>query len=318
MRILVTGGSGYVGWHLIQELLQLKYEVISYDFIKKIDLTPEKNLLSLPGVSDDLSELHSLDRNLLIDAVIHLAAKKSVLESAANPTAFWKTNVDGSKNVARFVSERKIPILINASSAAVYGHNTNNIIDSTTAVNPKSVYGETKAIAEHEMRKNLSTDETNFYNLRFFNIAGQSSSYKVDTPDVNIFPQVANALRTDKSFKLNGDDFSTRDGTCIRDFIHVQDVVQAITSCLQDQNISKAFFQRSINICSGVGTSMLEVIRLMEDQAGRSLKIQVLPRRDEDPKEVIGDPSIFFQLIDNRALHSIGEIASSTWHSHLS
>jgi UDP-glucose 4-epimerase len=240
------------------------------------------------------------------------------LESTVNPKGFWKTNVDGSKNVARFVSERKIPILINASSAAVYGNNTDKIIDLTTGVNPKSVYGETKAIAESEMKLSLNPDETNFYNLRFFNIAGYASTYKIDTPDVNIFPQVANALRNHYVFKLNGDDFSTLDGTCIRDFIHVLDVVKAITSCLQNRELSKAFSQKSINICSGVGTSMLEVIRLMEDQAGESLKIEVLPRREEDPKEVIGDPSIFVQLIDNQELRSMREIASSTWHSHLS
>lgn len=318
MRILVTGGSGYVGWHLIKELLRLKYEVVSYDLIKKNYLLAEKTLLSLPAVSEDLRDLHTLDRNLPIDAVVHLAAKKSVLESTSNPNAFWATNVDGSRNVARFVSERKIPILINASSAAVYGNNTDNIIDSTTEVNPKSVYGETKAIAENEMKKILSADETNFCNLRFFNIAGYASTYKIHTADVNIFPQVANALRNHHVFKLNGDDFSTRDGTCIRDFIHVQDVVKAITSCLQNQNLSKAFSQRNINVCSGVGTSMLEVIRHMEDQAGESLKIEVLPRRDEDPKEVIGDPSIFLQLINSQELYGIKEIAFSTWNSHLS
>ena len=168
------------------------------------------------------------------------------------------------------------------------------------------------------MKKYLSADETNFYNLRFFNIAGYASTYKIHTADVNIFPQVANALRNHHVFKLNGDDFGTRDGTCIRDFIHVQDVVKAITSCLQNQNLSKAFSQRNINVCSGVGTSMLEVIRHMEVQAGESLKIEVLPRRGEDPKEVIGDPSIFVQLINSQELYGIKEIASSTWHSHLS
>ncbi len=272
----------------------------------------------MPAFSDDLSELHTLDKSLSIDAVVHLAAKKSVLESTTNPNAFWKTNVDGSRNVARFVSERKIPILINASSAAVYGNNTDSIIDSTTEVNPKSVYGETKVIAESEIRSNLNVDETNFYNLRFFNIAGYASNYRIDSPDVNIFPQVANALRNHHIFKLNGNDFRTRDGTCVRDFIHVQDVVKAITSCLQDQNLSKAFSQRNINVCSGVGTTMLEVIRFMELQAGELLRIEVQPRRDEDPKEVIGDPSIFVKLINNQDLLGIKEIASSTWHSHLS
>ena len=87
---------------------------------------------------------------------------------------------------------------------------------------------------------------------------------------------------------------------------------------LQNQNLSKAFSQRNINVCSGVGTSMLEVIRHMEVQAGESLKIEVLPRRGEDPKEVIGDPSIFVQLINSQELYGIKEIASSTWHSHLS
>lgn len=318
MRILITGSSGYVGWHLKQALSYLGHEIISFDRAEKSSLAPQIDSHFIRASSHDLSELHSIDRKLKIDAVVHLAAKKSVLESTNNPNVFRKTNVEGSVNVARFVAERKIPIFINASSAAVYGNNTEQIINSKTQVNPKSVYGETKAIAENLIRENLNFDETYFYNLRFFNIAGYGGNCRVAIPDVNIFPKVVSALRSGTTFTLNGNNFDTRDGTCIRDFIHVCDVVKAINACLQERNLSKEFFQTNINVCSGIGTSMLEVIRLMENQSRDTLKIEFLPRRDEDPKEVIGDPSTFIELINHEKLIDITDIAESTWRAHLS
>ena len=317
MRILITGSSGYVGWHLNHALSHLGHEIFSFDCVKKSSLGPQIDSYFIQASSHDLHEVNSIDRNLIFDAVVHLAAKKSVLESTNNPNVFWKTNVEGSVNIARFVAERKIPIFINASSAAVYGNNTEQMIDSKTQVNPKSVYGETKAIAENLIRENLNFEVTFFYNLRFFNIAGYADTCKVEIPDVNIFPKVASALRGGTNFALNGNDFDTRDGTCIRDFIHVRDVVKAIISCLEVRNLSKEFFQTNINVCSGVGTSMLEVIRLMENQSRDTLRIEFLPRREEDPKEVIGDPTAFIELINHEKLIDITCIAESTWRAHL-
>ena len=317
MRILITGGSGYVGSHLAKALLGLGHQIISFDLNRMSNQNIQGNLLFVQAKSHDLRELHSIDKKVVIDAVVHLAAKKSVLESTSNSTLFRNTNIDGSINVARFVADRKIPTLINASSAAVYGNSVVKKIDSKTKIDPSSVYGETKAIAENSIREIIDSDETNFYNLRCFNIAGYGDTYRVKTLDVNIFPKVASALVNGQTLSLYGVDFDTRDGTCIRDFIHVTDVVKAMTSCLELKKSSKKFSQMDINVCTGIGTSMLEVIRLMESCSGESLKTQIMPRRKEDPKEVVGDPKTFIDLINGKRLLGIDEIAKSTWRSHV-
>ena len=317
MRILVTGGSGYVGWHLIQEILALGHQVIIFDSVKNSTLEISVDCLFFQSKRDDLSDIHLIEKDLQIDVVIHLAAKKSVLESTRDPILFRQTNIEGSKNAARFAVNRNIPIFINASSAAVYGNDISKVINSDSLINPKSIYGETKALAEDAIREILDCNVTFFYNLRFFNIAGYASNFKLEIADINIFPKVARALLKNELFTLNGNNFDSRDGSCIRDFIHVQDVVKGILSCLHKRNLSMDFFDMNVNVCSGVGTTMLEVIRLLEEQAGYSLNLEFAPRRLEDPSEVVGDPSVFLKLIGGDRLIDIRDIATSTWKSHI-
>jgi UDP-glucose 4-epimerase len=315
--LLVTGCNGYVGKLLIQ---RLKNENIKF---RCIDLSECKH--NLTGHSNfDITNQIELDELKKqygpFEGVIHLAAIKTVVSNGLESELLMKSvNQDGTKNVIALLNENNSTFFIFASSAAVYGDNKNQeIINENFPLTPLSLYGETKLHGENTLRDSFERGLVGkAISLRFFNIAGHEKT--------GVYPgyvlggaicQAANAYHQGNVFTVYGTTFNSHDGTAIRDYVHVLDVVESIFKSYQvATNSSDGFYER-VNICTGVGTSLLDVIFKINDQGVGNLKVDFQSSRIGEIEFSIGNPNKALSVINWRSEIDISAIISSELNYH--
>ena len=298
MTWLVTGGAGYIGSHLVTELQSHGERVIVLDDLSSGSRKRlRENTLFVKGDINDSSVLDKIFSENKIAGVIHLAAKKSVSESFTNANDYHKVNVEGTKNVIALCKKYHVKKLIFSSTAAVYGSEMQEgglLEDSQT--NPKSPYGESKLKAEFQV-KNFGNVLANSYIIfRFFNVIGSASPLLTESDGLNIWPAIQRSLQTGSTFTIFGDRYPTRDGTCIRDYIHVQDIVQA--HLLAINLLSKEqLTQETINLGSGKGYTVLEVLRAFEETVGRKIPYEFGNPREGDLPEVYCNANLAHSIL---------------------
>ena len=298
MTWLVTGGAGYIGSHLVTELQSHGERVIVLDDLSSGSRKRlRENTLFVKGDINDSSVLDKIFSENKIAGVIHLAAKKSVSESFTNANDYHKVNVEGTKNVIALCKKYHVKKLIFSSTAAVYGSEMQEgglLEDSQT--NPKSPYGESKLKAEFQV-KNFGNVLANSYIIfRFFNVIGSASPLLTESDGLNIWPAIQRSLQTGSTFTIFGDRYPTRDGTCIRDYIHVQDIVQA--HLLAINLLSKEqLTQETINLGSGKGYTVLEVLRAFEETVGRKIPYEFGNPREGDLPEVYCNTNLAHSIL---------------------
>ena len=223
-RVLVVGGAGYIRAHVCDVLVQSGYQVRIYDDFsnglrRRVD-----------GKFNDIVIGDILDRKTLIDAldsvdsVIHLAAKKAVGESVENPLKYYENNVGGTLNLLAAMSAKSVKKIVFSSSAAVYSPNDKPAIEEVDATVPLSPYGETKLLSEQLIAKTSIADNFSAVSLRYFNVVGATKPEFGDNSKDNLVPKVFTAFKEGKRPEIFGNDYPTKDGTCIRDYIHVGDL----------------------------------------------------------------------------------------------
>ena len=228
-KVLVTGGAGYIGAHVAAELLKAGYSVRIYDDFsnglhKRVD-----------GSFRDIVEGDILDREKLIhamhgvDAVIHLAAKKAVEESVKNPLKYYENNVGGTLNLLAAMTVKGVKKIVFSSSAAVYSPNDKDAVEETDPTVPLSPYGATKLLSEELITTVGNAEQISHISLRYFNVVGAAIPSFGDNSKDNLVPKVFLALKNGKRPQIYGTDYPTPDGTCIRDYIHVQDLALALS-----------------------------------------------------------------------------------------
>jgi UDP-glucose 4-epimerase len=289
MRVLVTGCAGFIGSVTSKMLIEKGYEVTGIDDLstghfEAID--KDVNFVELNILDTD--EVAKASKNC--DAVIHFAGRSLVGESVNKPDLYWLNNLEGSKSLIQAVKINKISKFVFSSSAATYGNPLMKVIPETTKPSPMNPYGETK-IADEEFL-NASTREFNFgaISLRYFNVAG---AYRIDNkiigerhnPETHLIPNVLKATK-DKPVIVFGDDWGTPDGTCIRDYVHVVDLAEAHISSLEKIEAQE---NKSINLGSGVGSSVLEILNTAKKVCGREIPYEIGPRRDGDPETLVAE-----------------------------
>ncbi len=232
-KVLVTGGAGYIGAHVAAELLNEGYSVRIYDDFsnglhKRVD-----------GKFRDIVEGDILDREKLlqamqgVDAVIHLAAKKAVEESVKNPLKYYENNVGGTLNLLAAMSAKGAKTIVFSSSAAVYSLNNQDALEETDPTVPLSPYGATKLLSEELISSVGNAEKISHVSLRYFNVVGSAIPAFGDNSKDNLVPKVFLALKNGKRPEIYGSDYPTPDGTCIRDYIHVQDLAKAHVAALK-------------------------------------------------------------------------------------
>lgn len=321
MKVLVTGGAGYIGSFMVRCLLEKGYEVVVLDNLSR----GEKNVIpqNVEFIDADITNIEDLEsvfnENSAFDAVMHFAGLIAVGESEREPELYYKNNVIGSKNLFEIAQRSGVNKIIFSSSASVYGNPTQIPIPEDHPKNPTSVYGKNKLEVEQILSEiNKSNPKFSFASLRYFNAAGAAidGSYgEAHNPETHIIPLAIKAAINNSEFKLFGTDYNTEDGTCIRDYIHVLDLVEAHVLALEkiDKNPGGYFY----NVGTGNGFSNKEVLETIEQVSGLKINVVNSPRRQGDSDRLVADPTkIKSELGFDPQYSDLEVIVRSAWEWH--
>jgi len=329
-KILVTGGCGYIGSHTVIDLIDEGFEVFSID--NYVNSSPQTldQIEAVTGVRIKNYEVDLRDKTALwealteegeIDGLIHFAALKAVGESVDKPLLYYDNNINGLLNILEAQQEFNIPHHIFSSSCSVYGNADDlPVTEATPIKNAESPYARTKQISEDIIRDfSIPHDEFNFILLRYFNPAGAHESGLIGespiNPPANLIPvitETAYGLR-DK-MAVFGDDYDTRDGSCVRDYIHIMDLASAHTLSLKYLLDGKATEPVEIfNVGTGNGVTVLEAIHAFEKETGRSLNYNIGPRRPGDVIEIYANNDKAEKLLGWKPNRNIRTIMKTAW-----
>lgn len=315
MKVLVTGGAGYIGSHVVRLLQQRGDEVVVVDDMSE---GVESRLGNAKLVTIDLAAPAAFDllKNLMeadgIDAVVHLAARKKVGESVEKPEWYYAQNIGGLANLLGAMRESGVKKLVFSSSAATYGMPDVDAVSEDTNCQPINPYGETKLVGEWMVDAAASAWGLRGVSLRYFNVAGAGWADLADTAIANLVPIVFAAIRNGKSPLVFGNDYATPDGTCVRDYVHVQDLAEAHLAAI-DYLKTDTREHSVFNVGSGGGSSVFEVIDEIKKVSGINFEVTVEPRRAGDPPYLCADVSRIKNTLGWSAKHSLHDIVESAW-----
>ncbi len=293
MKILVTGGAGYIGSFMVKALLDKGDSVVVFDNLKRGDRKAvDSNALFIEGDILNKEDLVALFSNNDFDAVMHFAGLISVEESSKNPQLYFENNVNGSKYLFDAAySIGKVKNFIFSSTAAVYGNPMQIPIPEDHATNPTSPYGETKLMTEQNLKNMREKDNSvNFSILRYFNACGAAldgSLGENHDPETHIIPLAIKAAGSNSEFKLYGIDYDTSDGTCVRDYIHVIDLVESHVLALN--KILSEGGESCYNVGTGEGFTNRQVIEMVKRVSGVDFPVLEVERREGDSTELVAD-----------------------------
>jgi UDP-glucose 4-epimerase len=314
MRVLVTGGAGYIGSVVVEELLNDGHDVVVYDNLAKghRESVPanvkfvKADLLATEDLTNALRDHH-------IEAVIHMAADSLVGESVEKPEKYYRTNVLGGRSLLHAMDAAGVKRLVFSSTAAVYGEPEKQPIEETDSTNPTNPYGETKLVFEQALRLYEQTGRIRYASLRYFNAAGATERCgEWHHPETHLIPlvlQAAMGLR--EHVEIYGDDYATRDGTCVRDYIHVIDLARAHVMALNILDERSAIYNLG---CGGEGYTVRDVIDVAGEVTGREIPTRVAARRAGDPAVLIASSDrIKAELGWEPQFQDLRKIVESAW-----
>jgi UDP-glucose 4-epimerase len=294
MNVLVTGGAGYIGSFVSHRLIEKGHSVVVYDNLS----TGHKELLH-PKCKFILGDIR--DRELparvmkdnKIDIVMHFAAKTSVIESVQNPLDYFENNSFGTMNLLQNCLKAGVKKLIFSSTAAVYGDTRKDFVLETDELAPINPYGESKVFGEKMIKQVSQAHGLSAIILRYFNVAGASVDGQLGQKNpkaTHLFHHLTEtALGRQPQLSIYGNDYPTHDGTCVRDFIHVEDIASA--HILAGERLMKETqYLETFNCGYGRGFSVLEALRMMESVSGHKIPFEIVQRRAGDPAKVLAEP----------------------------
>lgn len=316
MSVLVTGGAGYIGAHIVYLLQQQDIPVVIVDDLSNADQDRVKDVplaqidLAAPEAPDALA---SVMREHNVDAVIHLAARKQVGESVENPLKYYRDNINGLTNILDAMHRENVNKMIFSSSAAVYGAPDEPVVDEDAPTYPVNPYGRTKLIGEWILHDCETAWGLKWVALRYFNVAGAASPELSDTAVLNLIPMVLDKLADGDKPRIFGDDYDTPDGTCIRDYVHVSDIAQA--HIVAYRALESDLPHRIYNIGTGTGSSVKEVVDALGRASGVDTTPIIEPRRAGDPPKLIAAAGRIKDDMDFEPTHDLDDIVTSAWQA---
>ncbi len=330
MKILVTGGTGYIGSHIVVELQQKGYDVIIVDNLSNSYAEVIYSIKKITGILPAFEKIDLCDYNKTadffkkhkdIDAVIHFAAFKSVKESVINPLKYYNNNLLPLINVLKCMNENAINNIVFSSSCTVYGQaKTLPVTENTPVQKPASPYGNTKQISEEIIADTVKSSDIKAISLRYFNPIGAHKSsligeYPLNKPN-NLVPVITQtAIGKRKYFNVFGNDYNTPDKTCIRDYIHVVDTAKAHISAINKLINNKDNLNYQVfNLGTGKGYSVLEIIKTFEKISGIKLNYKIVKRRPGDIEQIWADPKFANKKLNWKAERNLEEMILSAWN----
>jgi UDP-glucose 4-epimerase len=325
MKVLVTGGAGYIGSHTIVLLVEAGYEVIIFDnfsnaskeSIRRVEAIVGKEITVIEGDIRNREDLHSAFSMHSIEAVIHFAGLKAVGESVEQPLRYYDNNVNGSAVLFEVMSEYNCKSIIFSSSATVYGDPHTTPILETFPLSATNPYGRSKLMVEEILRDvYVSDSEWKIVLLRYFNPVGahESGTIGEDPNGIpnNLMPFISQtAVGKREYLSVFGNDYDTVDGTGVRDYIHVVDLAQGHVNALD--RIKNFKEPMTINLGTGNGYSVLEMLEAFERASGKKVPYQIVERRSGDIATCFADPSYAKEILDWEAKKGIDEMCEDTW-----
>ncbi len=323
--VLVTGGAGYIGSHVCVELLEQDYTVVVLDnlcngsevALERVQEISGKALTFVQGDVRDAPLVRQLLRDQQIDAVMHFAGLKAVGESVAQPLEYYNNNVTGAIDLLQAMSDESVKSLVFSSSATVYGDPASNPIVEDFPLSATNPYGRSKLMIEEMLRDLFVSDgDWNISILRYFNPAGAHSSGRIGEhpsgiPN-NLMPyiaQTASGLR--KQLSVFGGDYPTRDGTGVRDYIHVTDLARGHIKALEKLADKPGCVTH--NLGTGTGYSVLEMVAAFEKACGKVIPYEIVPRRPGDIAECYANPARAHQELGWRAEKGLAAMCEDAW-----
>ena len=312
MTWLVTGGAGYIGAHVVRALVHDGAEVVVLD-----DLSTGDGSRVDPGAA--FVEGSVLDRGLVrrvlrehgVTGLVHIAAKKQVGESMADPLLYYRENVEGLIALLDSCRDKGVGEVVFSSSAATYGLPDVELVDEDTPGVPLSPYGESKLIGEWVLRHCERAYGMRAMNLRYFNVAGTASPQLGDVGVFNLIPMVFERLEAGERPRVFGGDYPTPDGTCVRDYVHVADIANAHLAAARA--LQSGADGATYNIGRGEGSSVLDVLRVVGEVTGRDIKPDVVARRPGDPARIVAAVDRIRDGLGFTASHDLTDMVSSAW-----
>lgn len=329
-KILVTGGTGYIGSHTVVELQQAGYEVVIIDNLSNSNAEVIDGIVKITGIRPTFEKIDLVDMDALkdvlnrhkgIDGIIHFAASKAVGESVQKPLLYYKNNLVSLTNLLELMPEHNIKGIVFSSSCTVYGEPDQNPIDENAPIKPAtSPYGNTKQINEEIINDFVhSGAPIKSIILRYFNPIGAHPSGEIGELPLgvpqNLVPFITQTgMGIREQLSVFGDDYDTPDGSCIRDFINVVDLskahVIAIERMLENKSDEKV---EIFNLCTGIGLSVLELISVFEKVSGKSLNYKIAPRREGDIEKIWAQADKANNVLGWKANETIDDTMASAW-----
>jgi UDP-glucose 4-epimerase len=312
---LVTGGAGYIGAHVVRAFTGAGIGVVALDDLSSghRGFVPEE----VPFV-----EATILDRDTVAEAlrthgvtgVVHVAGFKYAGVSVQRPLHTYEQNVTGTVSLLSTMEEVGVDKVVFSSSAATYGTPESEVVTEQSPTRPESPYGESKLIGEWLLRDQGVATGLRHTSLRYFNVVGSGSPELYDTSPHNLFPLVIEALIAGRTPRINGTDYDTPDGTCVRDYVHVADLAHSHVAAARALAEGRPL-ERIYNLGSGHGASVRQIMETMADVTGIAFEPEIGPRRPGDPDRIVASGELAARDLEWQMRHTLREMAASAWEA---
>ena len=312
---LVTGGAGYIGSHVARALNDAQMHPVVVDDLSsghREFVAPD-----VPFVEGSILDTELLSRTMhehQVVGVIHLAGFKYAGVSVERPLHTYQQNVTGTLSLLEAMATQGVDLMVFSSSAATFGTPDVDLVTEQTPTHPESPYGESKLIGEWLIADQARAVGLRHTSLRYFNVVGSGHDDLYDTSPHNLFPLVFDALLDGRTPRINGDDYNTPDGTCVRDYVHVQDL--ALSHVAAARQLAAGNALKSIyNLGSGNGSSVRPIMDAMSRVTGIDFSPQIGPRRPGDPDRIVATGQAASQDLDWQMRHTLDEMVASAWQA---
>jgi UDP-glucose 4-epimerase len=318
MSWLVTGGAGYIGAHVVRSFQEVGLDVVVIDDLSsghRDFVRPE-----VPFVEGSIVDTELLARTMEehdVEGVVHLAGFKYAGVSVDRPLHTYHHNVTGTVNLLEAMERTGVESIVFSSSAATFGTPDTDLVTEQTPTLPESPYGESKLIGEWLIRDQARATGLRHTSLRYFNVVGSGSEDLYDTSPHNLFPIVFEMLLAGQTPRINGDDYDTPDGTCVRDYVHVADLATAHVVAAQRLAAGESLAP-VYNLGSGTGSSVREIMDAIRTVTGIDFTPAIAPRRPGDPARIVATGELAARDLDWANRHSLENMVRSAWEARSS